>query len=258
MQVCYRYYFYMAALSSPSVDNLSTSLYTSLQQLFLIRKGESNMTEMKENTTLGLLLKDLLKERSLSMRKFSELTGIDTATISRIINHKRKATPQHVEKFAECLGVPFIQLFEAAGYPMEQKQEESQSDIHTSVDAIQNFLKASNVYDNQFSVQDVEKKLDDYGLFSQTEEGKHTIHTNFTEKIQKVGSVGPFINKLKELYEKFTTNKGTLFELTIIGSTLLYFIIPVDVIPDYVFPIGYLDDAIAVQLTGKSLLKNNG
>jgi len=74
----------------------------------------------------------------------------------------------------------------------------------------------------------------------------------------KVGSVGPFINKLKELYEKFTTDKGTLFELTIIGSTLLYFIIPVDVIPDYVFPIGYLDDAIAVQLTGKSLLKNNG
>jgi uncharacterized membrane protein YkvA (DUF1232 family) len=32
------------------------------------------------------------------------------------------------------------------------------------------------------------------------------------------------------------------------GSALLYFILPVDVIPDYIFPIGYLDDAIAVQL----------
>ncbi|WP_342535497.1 helix-turn-helix domain-containing protein [Lysinibacillus sp. FSL K6-1151] len=215
------------------------------------------MAENRESTTLGLLLKELLKERSLSMRKFSELTGVDTATISRIINNKRKATPQHLEKFAECLGIPFINLVEAAGYPIEQRYEESQSDIHTSVDAIQTFLKASNVYDNQFSVQDVEKKLDDYGLFAQTEEGKNTIHKSFNEKIQSVGSVGPFISKLKELYEKFTTNKGTLFELTIIGSTLLYFIIPVDVIPDYLFPIGYLDDAIAVQLTAKGLLKNN-
>ncbi|WP_141902980.1 helix-turn-helix domain-containing protein [Lysinibacillus sp. Y5S-8] len=215
------------------------------------------MAENRESTTLGLLLKELLKERSLSMRKFSELTGVDTATISRIVNNKRKATPQHLEKFAECLGIPFINLVEAAGYPIEQRHEESQSDIHTSVDAIQTFLKASNVYDNQFSVQDVEKKLDDYGLFAQTEEGKNTIHKSFNEKIQSVGSVGPFISKLKELYEKFTTNKGTLFELTIIGSTLLYFIIPVDVIPDYLFPIGYLDDAIAVQLTAKGLLKNN-
>lgn len=115
------------------------------------------MAENRESTTLGLLLKELLKERSLSMRKFSELTGVDTATISRIINNKRKATPQHLEKFAECLGIPFINLVEAAGYPIEQRYEESQSDIHTSVDAIQTFLKASNVYDNQFSVQDVEK-----------------------------------------------------------------------------------------------------
>ncbi|KOS60124.1 helix-turn-helix domain-containing protein [Lysinibacillus agricola] len=214
------------------------------------------MAEQRNSNTLGLLLRELLKERSLSMRKFSELTGIDTATISRIINGKRKATPQHLEKFADCLGVPLIHLFEAEGYPVEQKQEESDSDIHTSVDAIQALLKSSNVYDDeQFSVADVEQKLESYGLYAQTEEGKNTILKDFDEKIQNVGSIGPFISKLKELYEKFTLGKGTIFELTIIGSTLLYFIIPVDVIPDYLFPIGYLDDAIAVQLTTKALLK---
>ncbi|MGE7923805.1 helix-turn-helix domain-containing protein [Viridibacillus arvi] len=213
------------------------------------------MAEQKNSTTLGLLLRDLLKERSMSMRKFSELTGIDTATISRIINGKRKATPQHLEKFAECLEVPLINLFEAAGYPIEQKQEKSNSDIHTSVDAIQAFLETSNVYDKQFSMADVEEKLENYGLYAQTEEGKNTILVDFDKKIQKVGSVGPFISKLKELYEKFTLGKGTLFELTLIGSTLLYFIIPVDAIPDYLFPIGYLDDAIAVQLTTSALLK---
>jgi len=213
------------------------------------------MTEKRNNNNLGLLLREFLKERSLSMRKFSELTGIDTATISRIINNKRKATPQHLEKFADCLGVPLINLFEAAGYPIEQRQEKSESDIHTSVDAIQALLKSSNVYDDEFSVAQVEQKLESYGLFAQTEEGKNTIVKDFDEKIKNVGSVGPFINKLKELYERFLSGKGTLFELTIIGSTLLYFIIPVDVLPDYLFPIGYLDDAIAVQLTTKTLLK---
>jgi len=213
------------------------------------------MTETRNNNNLGLLLKEFLKERSLSMRKFSELTGIDTATISRIINNKRNATPQHLEKFADCLGVPLITLFEAAGYPIEQRQEKSESDIHTSVDAIQALLKSSNVYDDEFSVAQVEQKLESYGLFAQTEEGKNTIVKDFDEKIKNVGSVGPFISKLKELYERYLLGKGTLFELTIIGSTLLYFIIPVDVLPDYLFPIGYLDDAIAVQLTTKTLLK---
>jgi len=214
------------------------------------------MADQRNSNTLGLLLRELLKERSLSMRKFSELTGIDTATISRIINGKRNATPQHLEKFADCLDVPLINLFEAAGYAIEQRQEvsEQDSDIHKSVDAIQSLLKSSNVYDDEFSVSHVEQKLESYGLYAQTEEGKNSIHKDFDEKIKSVGSIGPFISKLKELYEKFSLGKGTLFELTVIGSTLLYFIIPVDVIPDYLFPIGYLDDAIAVQLTTKTLI----
>ncbi len=32
-------------------------------------------------------------------------------------------------------------------------------------------------------------------------------------------------------------------ERCILGSVLLYFVLATDVIPDYVFPIGYLDDA---------------
>ena len=53
------------------------------------------MAEEKLDEKLGLYLKKMLQEHSLSMRKFSELTDIDTATISRIINGKRKANPAH-------------------------------------------------------------------------------------------------------------------------------------------------------------------
>ncbi|WP_028392582.1 helix-turn-helix domain-containing protein [Bacillus cihuensis] len=210
------------------------------------------MTEGKKSN-LGYVLKELLKERSLSMRKLSELTEIDTATISRIINGKRKATPEHLRKFADILNVPITELFVAAGYDIEQRQEKLDSDIHISVDSIQKFLESSDININNFTITSVEQKLANYEQYTQTEEGKETILNSFEEKLQKVGSIGPFINHLKNMYEKFRMMKGTPGELVIIGSALLYFILSVDVIPDYIFPIGYLDDAIAVQLVTNAL-----
>lgn len=210
------------------------------------------MTEGKKSN-LGFVLKELLKERSLSMRKLSELTEIDTATISRIINGKRKATPEHLRKFADILNVPITELFVAAGYDIEQRQEKLDSDIHISVDSIQKFLESSDININNFTITSVEQKLANYEQYTQTEEGKETILNSFGEKLQKVGSIGPFINHLKNMYEKFSMMKGTPGELVIIGSALLYFILSVDVIPDYIFPIGYLDDAIAVQLVTNAL-----
>lgn len=207
------------------------------------------MSETKKINNIGLLLKDLLKQRTLSMRKLSELTEIDTATISRIINGKRKANPEHLQKFAVCLGVPIVELFEAAGYPIEQEKEKNHfDDIHSSIESIQKILESSKMYDKKFTIESVEQQLADYKQYAQTEEGKETILKRFDEKLQKVGSIGPFINNLKDMFVKFSTMKGTTAQLAIMGSALLYFILPVDVIPDYIFPIGYLDDAIAVQL----------
>ncbi len=206
-----------------------------------------------QNNQLRLVVKELLKERSWSMRKFSELTEIDVATISRILNGKRKANLQHLEKFADCLEVPLLTLLEAAGYPIEQKKSEAHSDIHTSMEMIKTFLASSDAYDNNFSIARVEGKLEDYGQYAQTEEGKDTILKGFEEKLQKVGSIGPFITQLKGLYEKFRSGKVASPELILIGGVLLYFIIPVDVIPDYIFPIGYLDDALAVKIAGNTL-----
>ncbi|MBU5211500.1 helix-turn-helix domain-containing protein [Heyndrickxia oleronia] len=213
------------------------------------------MTEGKQGDHLGLLLKELLKEQSLSMRKLSELSGIDTATISRIINGKRKATPEHLQKFAECLQVPMTDLFVAAGFPLA-KQESQNSDIHQSIDRIEQALQSSNVYDQQFSLEKVKQHIKKYEQYSQTEEGKETILNKFEEKLQKVGSIGPFISQLKVMYEKFRLKMGTPYELGLMGAALVFFILPVDVIPDYIFPIGFLDDAMAVQIVIQSLSMN--
>ncbi|MED3561731.1 helix-turn-helix domain-containing protein [Bacillus xiapuensis] len=210
---------------------------------------------IKENN-VGLLLKELLKEQSLSMRRLSRLTEIDPATISRIINGKRKASPEHLQKFAECLKVPITDFFAAAGFSIELKQELYQSDIHMSVDSIQNLLESSKLYDKKFTIASVEQHLENYEQYTKTEEGRETILNGFEEKLRKVGRIGPFISQLKDMYEKFSLRKGSPKELALIGSALLYFILPVDVIPDYIFPIGYLDDVIAVQIVIKLLLKD--
>lgn len=206
------------------------------------------MSDLSVDNKLGLLLKKLLKERSLSMRKLSELTGIDTATISRIANGKRKASPEHLQKFADSLGVPIAELFEASGFYIDQKQATSDSDIHMSIESIQNVLGSSNLYNNSFSITSVEQQLFNYEQYVQTEEGKENILKSFGAKLKKIGSIGPFISQLKDMFENFRLKKGTPRELALIGSGLIYFIVAVDVIPDYIFPVGYIDDAIAVQI----------
>jgi uncharacterized membrane protein YkvA (DUF1232 family)/plasmid maintenance system antidote protein VapI len=209
---------------------------------------KADMSDEKIDKKLGLFLKKLLKERSLSMRKLSELTDIDTATISRIINGKRKANPVHLQKFADYLDVPITELFVVAGYSIEQKKISQQSDIFMSVESIQLLLESSNLIDNKFSIASVEQQLANYEQYVQTEEGKENILKSFGEKLKKLGSIGPFISQLKDMYEKFRLNKGTPRELALVGSALIYFIVSVDVIPDYIFPVGYIDDAMAIQI----------
>ena len=202
---------------------------------------------------LGLFLKDLLREKSLSMRKLSKLTDIDPATISRIVSGKRNATPEHLRKIAQCLEIPIVELFQAAGYPVEKKSDSD--DLYSSLDSIQKILESTNLLDHPFSTEQVESELEKYRQFAATAEGEETILKNFGDKLGKLGSIGPFISRLKDMFDTFTSKKATAHQLAIMGSALLYFIVPVDVIPDYIFPIGYLDDAIAVHLVSVILSK---
>lgn len=212
------------------------------------KRKRRNMTEENTNNSIGLLLKAVLKQRSLSMKKFSELTDIDIATISRIINGKRKANPNHLQKFADCLDVPISELFAAAGYPIETNKDMQLDDMHSTINSIQEILKTSNMNIETFTINSVKQKLDSYTKYTLTKDGKGVILRNFEKKVQQVGSIGPFIDHLKDMFLKFSKMKGSPHELALIGGALLYFISPIDVIPDYLFPIGYLDDALVIKL----------
>lgn len=203
---------------------------------------------MDEGNQIGMLLRRLLQERSLSMRKLSRLTGMDTATISRIANGKQRAKPKHLKLFAQCLDVPLDTLYRVAGYNMDTAKVKQQSDLHASVDMIQEFIGTSKEHDLQYTIDRVKQELVVYEQYARTEEGQQMIQKKFHPKVRQVGGAGPFIEELKQIYTQYSRSDLTSSERAILGSALLYFILSTDIIPDYIFPIGYLDDAIAVQL----------
>lgn len=55
---------------------------------------------------LIIRLSDILKERGMTQKHLSELTGIRPAAISEICNNQRTSiNREHIEKIADCLGI---------------------------------------------------------------------------------------------------------------------------------------------------------
>ncbi|GAA3404963.1 DUF1232 domain-containing protein [Paenibacillus hodogayensis] len=205
---------------------------------------------------LGELLKTLLQERSLSMRKLGGLTGIDVATISRIAAGKQAAKAGQLQKIADNLNVPVGLLLEASG--LKLNGPDAPSDLQRSVDSIQETLAGSDWFDVRYTTVQVERELANYERYARTEEGRRLIHDGFAAKMQQVDGMGPFIEHLQTMYETFSKTGTSEDERALLGSALLYFILSTDIIPDYLFPIGYLDDAIAVHLTLRRLAQMSG
>ncbi|MGV2911699.1 DUF1232 domain-containing protein [Bacillus safensis subsp. safensis] len=200
-----------------------------------------------KTTELGQILKGKLQQRSLSLRELSTYTGIDKATLSRIMNGKRKPTLNHLQRLSESLNISLDQLLTASGYPIKNEKVHGDTFIQ-AVEEIEKTLKDQEVYDGTFSQTKLEQKLNEYEAYSQTAEGKETITAKFEKKMKTLSGVGPFLEQLKNMYSLFINGRGTPRELMLMGGALLYFIMPVDLIPDYIFPIGYIDDAAAVQV----------
>ncbi|WP_446898773.1 DUF1232 domain-containing protein [Clostridium sp. LBM24168] len=195
-----------------------------------------------KKSELGKMLKIFLKDKSISMRKFSKLTGIDTATISRIINGKQSANINHIEKFSKCLDIPMEILLKYAGYNIGKGSENSSK-----------ILNVMNSLNYKCDINKIKEELSKYEQYALTPEGKNIIYKNFHKKLESINGSGFFVEKLQNMYDKFSTDDISREKQAIIGSGLLYFILSTDIIPDYVFPIGYIDDITALELIEKRM-----
>lgn len=213
------------------------------------------MYENKKKSELGSMIRTLLKENSLSMRKLSSISGIDTATISRIVNGKQSANMNHLRILSKYLNVPIKKLLIADGYDMTSLTDEDSIDSPSLIKNIHELLKLPDLLNYKCDLSKIEEELEKYKVYALTEEGKNIIYKDFNKKIETVNGDGFFIEELKEMYKKFCDESLPEEIHALLGSGLLYFILSVDIIPDYIFPIGYLDDIIAIKLVLHNMLE---
>ncbi|GMA60331.1 transcriptional regulator [Alicyclobacillus fastidiosus] len=205
----------------------------------------------------GTFLRQELDKANLSMRKLAKLCGLDPSIISRLVSGKQQPRPEHLSKIAEALQIPSIDLWRAAGYEISDDlpsngvgafyEDKAPSPI---ADQLRNlpFPEIENL-----DVNHIMAELQKYRTYASTAEGKTVIENSFQSKVEQVSGVGPLLEKLNVMYRLYVDEETEPQNKQLIGSALLYFILATDIIPDYMFPLGYLDDAIAIDIVWKEL-----
>ncbi|TWT26000.1 helix-turn-helix domain-containing protein [Planomicrobium sp. CPCC 101110] len=212
----------------------------------------------EKSTRLGSLLRDAMEQRNYSIRQLAELTSIDKATVSRIMNGKRKPTLQHLKKLSAALEIPFNDLVEAIDYEADTtasrkkhgKQSHSGPIPAAEVELLQ---KSIQLHEPSITIDKLAAELETFEEYTKTHEGKSMVKDGFDAKVNHFGNVGTYIQQLKIWHRKFLLAEGSKKELAVMGGALLYFILPLDLLHDYIFAVGYLDDCLAIQLAGNKL-----
>ena len=105
-----------------------------------------------------------------------------------------------------------------------------------------------------FNEKDVQKIFDDFDNYTQEDADKVMNNADRIEKIMSNGTLSKFLKDVKVYFRMLSdvfsrrytrVPKGTV--AAIVG-TLLYVLSPVDVIPDVIPVVGYLDDAAVLAL----------
>lgn len=195
--------------------------------------------KMARRSRFGQLIKSALMKESMSMRKLSSATGIDTATISRIVNGKQPAKLEHLNQFSLHLNLSLEELVAASGFEMNNRKDK--------LSELLSVLQGMEI-ETQGITERIRLELQKYERYAETEEGAEMILNKFPAKLAQLRSMGYYIDQLKDFYTQYNGLDVPAATRAVIGSALLYFILSADIIPDYSFPFGYIDDAIAIQL----------
>ena len=76
--------------------------------------------------------------------------------------------------------------------------------------------------------------------------GKHFEEDSFWKKVRQTAAAVPFVLDTVALYYCMLDDKTPISAKVSIAAALGYFILPLDVIPDILVPVGFLDDAAMI------------
>lgn len=100
----------------------------------------------------------------------------------------------------------------------------------------------SEIEEHEYMEDTLDDLASDYSSENKFNEGSEYIEGNFWAKVEKVGKKLSFTKDIKALFNYFTDKSIPWYRKSIVVAGLVYFIMPIDSIPDIAPLIGYLDD----------------
>jgi uncharacterized membrane protein YkvA (DUF1232 family) len=88
-----------------------------------------------------------------------------------------------------------------------------------------------------------------------TKNGTQKILGSFNQKVKKAGGIESVIRKFKVMYEYFRHPETSAVKKSLVGAALLYFLLPADVVVDWIPVLGYVDDVTAALFVWNLLSK---
>lgn len=121
------------------------------------------------------------------------------------------------------------------------------------MDELNKNVDISEIEEHDYMEDTLQDLSSEYETNEKYDEGKEYIDENFWSKIERVGSKLSFTKDLKALYNYFVDPSISWYRKSIVVGALIYFIVPIDSIPDIAPLIGYLDDLGVITATIKFL-----
>ncbi|EQD37185.1 Helix-turn-helix domain protein [mine drainage metagenome] len=174
-----------------------------------------------------------MAREGIGLRELGRRSGIDHSLISRLLRGASSPTPALLQRLAPVLGLSAAELYRAAGIKVAPPIEDA--------------LRAMGAGDGLDEAR-LRDHLTVLAAQAQTASGRRKILREFPRKRRDTALRGPILDCLDGLHAAYRSGLLPPALDSEVGAALLYFIQPGDCIPDDHFPLGYLDDAMVVQL----------
>lgn len=197
----------------------------------------------------GDWLREELRSRKISLRELGRATELDPATLSRLSSGKQRPTLSHLARLGQALGVSLPDLLNAAGYGSceESRGQKTGSEAPDPLDQMLRDAWKDGPGARSARWADVARQVEDGTATSLAEESLQAIERETFAKIGRIHASEAFAAKVRDLYGCVFDPKGPSERRALAASALAYFVSEADVIPDGAFPVGFIDDAIAVE-----------
>lgn len=197
-------------------------------------------------------LKIEMAKRELSLRGLAEQSGIDHATLSKIMNGKRKANLNHLQRLSSSLKTNVTDLLS-----LPDHHDNADDDLSKNLEAVQTLVATTHPEIRSITLNQMNTEIEKYAKQSITPQGRQDIQEKLSDKMSHSSNTGTFIKNIHRMYNDFMSMNGRPKEIALMGAALLYFVVTTDLIPDYLLPIGLLDDALIVQAVSQRMEHKN-